>query len=326
MSRSRAYRTVIVALATCLPALSHSATTEYPVRPIRLIAPYPAGSATDIVARTIAQKMTENWGQQVIVDNRSGAGGSIGTALAAKATPDGYTLVTSNSSSMGINPSLYPKLPYDPLKDFAQISNIQLSPQVLMTGPSAPFRSVKDFVAAAKDKPGTINYASVGTGSTQHLTMEMFRTAAGIKINHVPFKGAPDAHVQILGGQIPIMFDSITTAHPQVKSGKMRAIGISIPQRSPYLPDVPTIAESGFPGFEAIGWIGLAAPAGTPPAILDKLNAEVVRIMNLPDVKERFNSIATPIQTNTRAQFTAFVKSEIEKWGKAVKESGAKVD
>ena len=326
MSRSRAYRTVIVALAACLPAIGHSATAEYPVRPIRLIAPYPAGSATDIVARTIAQKMTENWGQQVIVDNRSGAGGSIGTALAAKATPDGYTLVTSNSSSMGINPSLYPKLPYGPLKDFAQISNIQLSPQVLMTGPSAPFRSVKDFVAAAKDKPGTINYASVGTGSTQHLTMEMFRTAAGIKINHVPFKGAPDAHVQILGGQIPIMFDSITTAHPQVKSGKMRGIGISLLQRSPYLPDVPTIAESGFPGFEAIGWIGLAAPAGTPPAILDKLNAEVVRIMNLPDVKERFNSIATPIQTNTRAQFTAFVKSEIEKWGKAVRESGAKVE
>src|SRR5687768_2552758 len=182
---SRTCCTVIAALAACLPAIGHSATAEYPVRPIRLIAPYPAGSATDIVARTIAQKMTENWGQQVIVDNRSGAGGSIGTALAAKATPDGYTLVTSNSSSMGINPSLYPKLPYDPLKDFAQISNIQLSPQVLMTGPSAPFRSVKDFVAAAKDKPGTINYASVGTGSTQHLTMEMFRTAAGIKINHV---------------------------------------------------------------------------------------------------------------------------------------------
>jgi tripartite-type tricarboxylate transporter receptor subunit TctC len=326
MNRSRAYRTVIVALASCLPATGNSATAEYPVRPIRLIAPYPAGSATDIVARTIAQKMTENWGQQVIVDNRSGAGGSIGTALAAKATPDGYTLVTSNSSSMGINPSLYPKLPYDPLKDFAQISNIQLSPQVLMTGLSAPFKSVKDFVAAAKDKPGTINYASVGTGSTQHLTMEMFRTAAGIKINHVPFKGAPDAHVQILAGQIPIMFDSITTAHPQVKAGKMRAIGISILQRSPYLPDVPTIAESGFPGFEAIGWIGLAAPAGTPPAILDKLNAEVVRIMNLPDVRERFNSIATPIQTTTRAQFTAFVKSEIEKWGKAVRESGAKVE
>ena len=326
MSRSRACCTVIVALAACLPAIANSATVEYPVRPIRLIAPYPAGSATDIVARTIAQKMTENWGQQVIVDNRSGAGGSIGTALAAKANPDGYTLVTSNSSSMGINATLYPQLPYHPLRDFAQISNFILTPQVLMTGPAAPFKSVKDFVAAAKDKPATINYASVGIGSTQHLTMEIFRAAAGIRITHVPFKGAPDAHVQILAGQIPVMFDAISTAAPQVKAGKMRGIGISILQRSAFLPDVPTIAESGFPGFEAIGWIGLAAPAGTPPAVLDKLNAEVVRIVNLPDVKERFNAIATPLETNTRAQFTAFVKSEIEKWGKAVKESGAKVD
>jgi tripartite-type tricarboxylate transporter receptor subunit TctC len=326
MNRKHLYHTLLITMPMCLPTMGHAASAEYPVRPVRIIAPYPAGSATDIVARTIAQKMTENWGQQVIVDNRSGAGGGIGTALAAKATPDGYTLVTSNSSSMGINASLYPKLPYDPLRDFAQISNLILTPQVLMTGPSAPFRSVKDFVAAAKDKPATINYASVGTGSTQHLTMEMFRTTAGIKINHIPFKGAPDAHVQILAGQIPIMFDAISTAAPQVKAGRMRGIGISILQRSPFLPDVPTIAESGFPGFEAIGWIGLAAPAGTPPAILDKLNAELVRIMNLPDVKERFNSIATPTETNTRAQFTAFVKSEIAKWGKAVRDSGAKVE
>lgn len=321
-----AWQTLFCTLAMCLVALGPAAAADYPTKPIRIIAPYPPGSGTDIMARIVAQKMTDGWNQQVIVDNRAGAGGGIGTHLGAKATPDGYTLTMAVSSAFGINPTLYSKLPYEPLRDFAPISNLGLTPQVLVAGLSTEFKSVKEFVAAAKAQPGNINYASVGTGSTQHLTMEMFRSVAGIKLNHVPFKGASEAYVQMLGGQIPIMFDSIATASTQVKSGKLRGLGIATLTRSPFLPDVPTIAESGYPGFEAIGWIGIAAPAGTPRPILDKLNAEMVRIINLPDIKERFNTLGFTPAADTRAQFAAFIQSEIAKWGKAVKESGAKAD
>ena len=321
-----ALRTLLGSVAMCALAAGAAAAAEYPTKPVRIIAPYPPGSGTDIMARMVAQKLTDGWGQQVIVDNRAGAGGGIGTNLGAKATPDGYTLTMAVSSAFGINPTLYSKLPYDPLRDFAPISNLGLTPQVLVAGLTAEFKSVKEFVAAAKARPGNINYASVGTGSTQHLTMEMFRSTAGITLNHVPFKSAPEAYVQMLGGQLPVMFDSIATASTQVKSGKLRGLGIATLARSPFLPDVPTIAESGYPGFEAIGWIGIAAPAGTPRPILDKLNGEMVRIVNLPDIKERFDTLGFTPAANTREQFTAFIRAEIAKWGKAVRESGARAD
>ena len=222
------------------------------------------GTSTDILARLIAQKMGEDWGQQVIVDNRPGAGGVVGTELGAKATPDGYTLTMAVSSAFGINPTLYSKLPYDAIRDFAPIANLGLTPQTLVANPSATFKTVKEFVAAANDKPGQINYASLGSGSTSHLTMEMFRSTAGIKLNHVPFKGSADAHTQLIGGQIPVMFDAIPATLPHIKSGRLRGLGIATLKRSPFLPDLPTIAESGYPGFEAVGWIGIAAPAKTP--------------------------------------------------------------
>ena len=327
MKQSRSCRAAILVIA-CLLASANAnvVAADYPTRPIRIIAPYPAGSGTDILARMVAQKMTEDWGQQVIVDNRVGAGGSIGTALGAKATPDGYTLTMAVSSAFGINPTLYSKLAYDPLRDFAPIANIGLTPQVLVASPAAEFKAVKEFVAAAKEKPGRINFASVGVGSTQHLAMEMFRATAGITLNHVPFKSAPEAYVQMIGGQVPVMFDSIATALPQVKAGKMRGLGIATLKRSPLMPDVPTIAESGYPGFEAIGWIGIAAPKGTPRPILDKLNAEVARIVTSTDVKDRLGAIAVTPVGDSRAEFEAFIKSEMAKWGKAVKESGAKAD
>jgi tripartite-type tricarboxylate transporter receptor subunit TctC len=324
MIRTRFLASMIAAMA-CVTACVAGAA-DYPTRPIRIVAPYPPGSGTDILARIVAQKMTEDWGQQVIVDNRAGAGGSIGTAIGAKGTPDGYTLTMAVSSAMGINPTLYSKLAYAPLKDFAPIANLGLTPQVLVASPSAPFKTVKEFVAAAKENPGRINYASVGVGSTQHLAMEMFRSTAGITLNHVPFKGAPEAYVQMVSGQIPVMMDSIATALPQIKGGKMRGLGIATLKRSPFMSDVPTIAESGYPGFEAIGWIGIAAPAGTPAAILDKLNAEMARIVGSADVKERFNSMAVTPVGDTRAHFASFIRSEMEKWGKAVRESGAKAD
>ncbi len=325
IAAQRCCLTIAIGILACL-ALPHASASEYPAKPIRIIAQFTPGTSTDILARIVAQKMSEDWGQQVIVDNRPGAGAVIGTELGAKAPPDGYTLTMAVSSAFGINPTLYAKLPYDAIKDFAPIANLGLTPQTLVTNPSASFKTVKEFVAAAKDKPGQINYASLGSGSTSHLTMEMFRAAAGIQLNHVPFKGSADAHTQLIGGQIPVMFDAIPAVRPHIQSGKLRGLGIGTLKRSPFLPELPTIAESGYPGFEAVGWIGIAAPAQTPPAILDKLNTEMVKILNQPDIKERLNTLAFTPVGDTRAQFAAYIKSEIAKWGKAVKESGAKAD
>jgi len=299
---------------------------NYPNRPIRIIAQFQPGTSTDILARVIGQKLTEAWGQQVVVDNRPGAGGLVGTELGAKAAPDGYTLTMAVSSGFGINPSLYSKLPYDVLRDFAPITNIALTPQTLVANPSFAAKSVKELVALVKVKPGQINYASLGSGSTSHLTMEMFRSAAGLQLNHIPYKGSPAAHAELFSGQIPIMFDAIPAVLPHMKSGRLRGLGIGAAKRSPFLPDVPTIAESGYPGFEAVGWIGIAAPAKTPTPVLDKLNAEIVRIINTPEMKDRLATLAFTPVGDTRQQFSSFIQSEIVKWGKAVKESGAKAE
>jgi len=310
-------------LSTALPAAD---AQTYPSRPIRIIAQFQPGTSTDILARVIGGKIAEAWGQQVVVDNRAGAGGLVGTELGAKAAPDGYTLTMAVSSGFGINPSLYAKLPYDVLRDFAPITNIALTPQTLVASPPFAARSVKDLVAQAKASPGKINYASLGAGSTSHLTMEMFRSAAGITLNHVPYKGSPAAHAELFSGQVPIMFDAIPAVLPHVKSGRLRGLGIGSAKRSPFLPDVPTIAESGFPGFEAVGWIGIAAPAKTPAPVLDKLNAEVVRIINTPEMKERLATLAFTPVGDSRAEFSRFIQSEIAKWGRAVRESGAKAE
>ena len=321
-------RSIAVVLTACFGTLgSFSASAQnYPTRPIRIIAQFQPGTSTDILARVIAQKLTEAWGQQVIVDNRPGAGAIVGTELGARAAPDGYTLTMGVSSAFGINPTLYSKLPYDAIRDFAPITNIALTPQTLVASPSFAAKSVKELVAAAKAKPGSINFASLGSGSTSHLTMEMFKSAAGIQLNHVPYKGSPAAHADLMAGQVPIMFDAIPAVLPHIKSGKLRGLGIGTRARSPLLPDVPTIAESGYPGFEAVGWIGIVAPARTADAILNKLNAEIVRILKDPAVKQRLDTLAFTPVGDTRAEYAAFIKSEIAKWGKAVKESGAKAD
>ena len=314
-----------VAALACLAA-SYAIASEYPAKPIRIIVQFTPGTSTDILARIVAAKMSQDWNQQVIVDNRPGAGGMIGTEIGAKAPADGYTLTMAVSSAFGINPTLYPNTSYNIIRDFAPIANLGLTPQTLVTNPASAFKSVKEFVAAAKEKPGQINYASLGNGSTSHLTMEMFRSAAGIQINHVPFKGSAEAHTALIGGQVPAMFDAIPATLPQIKAGRLRGLGISTLKRSQFLPDLPTIAEAGYAGFEAVGWIGIAAPAKTPTVILDKLNAEMVKIINEPDVREKLATLAFTPVGDTRAQFTAFMKSEIAKWGKAVKESGAKAD
>jgi tripartite-type tricarboxylate transporter receptor subunit TctC len=300
--------------------------SEYPAKQIRIIVQFTPGTSTDILARLIAAKMGERWNQQVVVDNKPGAGAVLGTDLGAKAAPDGYTLTMAVSSAFGINPSLYSKLPYDAINDFAPIANLGLTPQTLVVNPAESYKTLKDFVAAAKAKPGSINFASLGSGSTSHLTTEMFAATAGIKLNHVPFKGSADAHTQIIGGQVPMMFDAIPATLPHIKSGRLRGLGIATLKRSPFLPDLPTIAESGYAGFEAVGWIGIAAPAKTPAAILNTLNAEMVRILGEADVKEKLNTLAFTPVGDTREQFAAYIKSEIAKWGKAVKDSGAKAE
>ena len=310
-----------------MPAMAAAQT--YPSRPIRIIVQFTPGTSTDIMARVAAQKLSAAFNQQVIVDNRPGAGAVLGTEIGAKASPDGHTLTMAVSSAFGINPTLYSKLLYDAVKDFEPIVNLALTPQTLVASPSAPFKTVKEFVAAARDKPGAFNYASLGSGSTSHLTSEMFRAAAGIKINHIPFKGSGDAHTQIMGGQIPVMCDAIPATLPHIKSGKLRGLGIATLKRSAFLPDLPTIAESGVPtlaSFEAVGWIGIAAPAQTPAPVLDKLNAELNRMLNDAEVKERLNTLAFTPVGGTRKDFGDYMKSEIAKWGKAVKDSGARVD
>lgn len=303
-----------------------AAAQQYPTRPIRIIAQFTPGTSTDIMARVTAQHLSKVFNQQVIVDNRPGAGAVLGTEIAARATPDGHTLVTALSSAFGINPTLYARIPYDAVKDFEPIANLVLTPQTLVASPSASFKTLKEFVAYARERPGTVNYASLGSGSTSHLSTEMFRSVAGIKINHIPFKGSGEAHPQLMGGQIPVMCDAIPATMPHIKAGKLRGLGIATLKRSTFLPDLPTIAEQGFPGFEAVGWIGLAAPAKTPAAILDRLNAELNKMLNDADVKERLNTLAFTPVGSTRKEFADYIQSEIAKWGKAVKDSGARVD
>ena len=316
----------LIALCFALASATAAAQSNYPNRPIRIIAQFQPGTSTDILARVVAQKLTEAWGQQVVVDNRPGAGAIVGTEIGARAAPDGYTLTMGVSSAFGINPTLYSKLPYDAIRDFAPITNIALTPQTLVTGPNSPHKTTKDLVGAAKAKPGAVAFASLGPGSTSHLTMEMFRSAAGIQLNHIPYKGSPAAHGDVMSGQVAIMFDAIPATLPLIKAGRLRGLGIATLKRSTLLPDLPTIAEAGYPGFEAVGWIGIVAPAKTPPAILDKLNAEIVRVVKQPDVTERLNALAFDPVPGTRAEFGAFMKAEIAKWGKAVRESGAKAE
>jgi tripartite-type tricarboxylate transporter receptor subunit TctC len=320
-------RRIRVAFTASLLALAGAALAQpYPTKPVKIIVAFTPGSATDILARVTADYFSKSMGQPFLVENKPGAGGIPGTEAAKNAPPDGYTLTMCPSGPFGINPAIYSKLPYDPIKDFEPIANIGLTPQVIVVGAQTPYKTLKDLVDDAKKKPGEIAYGSLGSGSTSHLTMEAFQRVAGIKLNHIPFKGGAEAQTQIMGGSFPMMSDTITGVLAQVKGGKLRALGVAIPQRSPYLPDVPTIAEQGYPGFESVGWIGLAAPAKTPPEILDKLNAEIRKMLRDPAVRERFAALASTPVGDTREQFAAFIKSEIAKWSKIAKESGAKAD
>lgn len=310
----------LVAFATAAAAQS------YPARPVKIVVGFAPGSATDILARVVAEAFSRSMGQPFVVENKPGAGGSIGAAQVKDAPADGYTLVAAGSGPFGINPAIQKNLPYDAVRDFELIGNIVLTPQVMVVSSTTPYRSLKEFVAAAKAKPGDIPYASLGNGSTSHLAMEAFMTAAGIKLNHIPFKGSSDAQTALISGQVPVMSDTIPGVLAQVKAGKLRALGVAIPRRSAFMPDVPTMAEQGWPGYESVGWIGLAAPAKTPGPILDKLNAEIRKMLQDPQVKAKFEQLAFEPVGDSREQFTAFVKSEIAKWSKVAQDSAVKVE
>jgi len=312
-------------LLVCLPLAAAAQADDFPSKAIRIVVPFPPGGATDAAARLVAMKMSERWGQPVLVDNRAGAGGNVGSDIVAKAPPDGYTLVMGVTGSHAINTSLYSKMPYDPVTDFVAISQVAVVPNVLVVHPSVPVHNLAELVALAKREPGKLNYASLGNGTAAHLGMEMLKSAAGVDITHVPYKGSAPAVSDLLAGQVQMMVDGLPSALPHIKAGKLRAIALTSLHRAPSLPDLPTIAEK-YPGFYADAWSGLFAPKGTPQAVVDKLSAEVQRILKLPEVREKLAALGAEPVGSTQAEFAAHVKREIDKWAKVVKTSGAKID
>ena len=313
-------------IVAALAATPNASATDYPVRPIKLVVPYAAGGPTDVLGRLVADYLGRDLKQAVIVENKPGAQGAIGAEAVARAEPDGYTLFVAAGSIIVLNPMLYKKLSYDPVKDFRMLALVTDLPVVMEVHPSVPAKTVAEFVAYAKQNPGKLNFGSAGTGGTIHLAGEMFKQMAGIEMTHVPYKGAGPALTDLLSGNIQVMFDSMGTALPPVKAGLLRPLGVSSTQRSPDLPDVPTIAESGLPGFEATSWFGIVAPAGTPPAIIARINADIDQWLQSPDVKEKLLAQGAIAAGGTPEQFAAHIRSETEKWAKVVKASGAKVD
>jgi len=298
----------------------------YPTKPIRLIVPFAPGGSTDTLARTIGQKLGDALGQQVVIDNRSGGNGNIGMGIVAHAAPDGHTLVLGYIANLGIGPSLFANLPFDPVKDYAPITQLAVSPNIFVAHPAVPAKSFREFITYAKANPKKINYASAAVASLGHLAGELLNTAAGIEMQHVPYKGSGQAVIDLLAGQVQVMFSGLSSVMPHTKAGKLRPLAMTGAQRSAAAPEVPTIAESGFPGFEAAAWYGVLAPAGTPKTVIVRLNGEIVRVLKMPDVKERLENVGFELVGGTPDAFGAYIQSEIRKWAKVVKASGVKAE
>ena len=323
----RFHRTLLAFfIATSSTAALAQATAPYPTKPVRVVVTFTPGGATDVVARIVGQKLTELWGQQVIIDNRPGTGGALGTELVAKSPPDGYTLVLSSFGPMAVAPFVFPKLGYDPVKDLAPITLAATSWFFLVVNPSLPAKNVKELIALAKGRPGDLTYSSSGNASPTHLSGALFAQAAGVKLTHVPYKGAAPGIAAVVSGEVQMAIETAPPIVPQVKAGKLRALGAARRDRSPLLPDVPTISESGLRGFEVGSWYGFHAPAGTPKPIIDKLHADMVKVMAMPDVRERFAAVGGDTIANTPAQYGAHVEAELKKWGQVIKSTGIKVD
>ena len=320
---ARACLTLAAALMLPLP----SAAQTYPARPVRMVVPFAPGGSTDIMSRVAAQHMalSDTFGQQIIVDNRPGVSGIVGIDIVAKAQPDGYTVLMT-SLAITVNPSLYASLPYDTAKGFTPVTLVGSNVNILVLHPSVPAKSLQEFIAYAKANPGKLNFGSGGPGTTPHLAGEMFKTMAGIQVTHVPYKGGGQSVAALLGGEIQFILESTTQLLPLVKAGKLRPLGITDLKRSPFLPDLPTLSESGLKGYEMVGWNGMFVPAGTPPAVVSKLHAEVVKALALPAVKERFAALGADPSGMSPAEFSAFVAAETAKWAKVVKDANIKVE
>jgi tripartite-type tricarboxylate transporter receptor subunit TctC len=307
----------VIALTAGLPAAA-----VYPDKPVRLVAPFVPGGPTDIIARVVAQRLSQAFGQTVVVDNRGGASGAIGCEIVARSAPDGYTLMIGSSGNLAVAPALFAKLPYDPLKDFQAITQTTSGPQVIVAHPAVAARNISELLTLARAKPGSLNYASGGAGTTTQLGMELFKSMGGVDIVHVPYKGTGQALSDVLGGQVQLMMASLLPALPHVKSARLRGLAVTSAQRTAALPDTPTVAESGVPGFETTSWHGMVMPAKTPAAISGRVHAEMVKLLNLPDVKALFLTQGMDTVGNTPAQFTTYIQSETEKWTRVVRTLG----
>jgi tripartite-type tricarboxylate transporter receptor subunit TctC len=319
-------RPLALAAASCALMGTTAFAQTWPAKPVRLIVTLAPGSASDIVARVIGDALTKPLGQQMIVDNRPGAGGVVAAEAVQRAAPDGYTLLVGSIASHGINPALVPKIPYDAVKDFAPIVNIASSPNVLIASNSLPVKSVKELIAFAKKRPGELLYASGGNGTSHHMGAELFGLLAGVKMTHVPFKGSPQAVQAVLSGEVALMFPNIPNAMGLAKAEKIRILGVTTPKRLSWWPELPTIAELGLPGYEVIAWFGLLAPAGTPEPVIERLNAETNKALAQPSVRDMLVSQGFEIIGGSVKEFTVFIRSELDKWAKVVKASGAKAD
>ena len=316
----------LLAVAAGLCCAGPAPAQNYPAKPIRFVVPFPPGGGVDLIARTIGQKLNDTWGQSVVIDNRSGGGGNTGTDMVAKALPDGYTLLMGYVGNLAINPFLFRKLPYDPLRDFAPITLAATAPNVLVAHPSLPANSVKELIALAKAKPGALNYASAGNGTVGHLVAELFKTETATQITHIPYKGNGPALTDVLGGQVRLLFAAPGAVIQHVRAGKLRALAVASPKREAGLPEVATFVEAGFPAVVAYGWYGVLTTAGAPPDIIARLNAEIVRIMGLADIRERLATQGYDAVSSTPQQFRELIRTELVKWEKVVKASGAHVD
>jgi tripartite-type tricarboxylate transporter receptor subunit TctC len=326
MNTRRFVGSAVIAAACCfITSVAIAQSQDYPSKPVRIIVPFPAGGTTDLIARAVGQKLSEEWKQPVLIDNRPGGGANIGAEIAAKSAPDGATLFVA-STTHSINASLYAKLAYDPIKDFAPITLMAVTASVLVVHPSVPINDLKELIALLKQRPGGLNYASAGNGSLPHLAGEMFKSMTGTNMVHIPYKGGPQAMNDLLGGQVSLTFATAPQAVPHIRAGKLKVLGVSTVQRIPALPDVPTMTEAGLAGFEASNFHGLVAPAGVAPAIVDKINAAVVRIVREPAMSKYLSDQGADPVTTTPVEYAAKIREEVATWAKVVRSSGAKVD
>jgi len=321
-----AVRWMVAGSLSLTAVLAQAQTAGYPVKPVRWVVPFPPGGSADIMGRMIGQDLAKALGQQVVIENRAGASAIVGSEYVAKSPADGYTLLQANVSQMTIHPSLYPRLPYDPLKDFAPVTVLGIVTSVMVTTPSLPVASVRDLVALAKKRPGQLNFTSSGAGSSTHLTGELLKQRAGIAMTHINYKGSGPALTDVMAGFVEIMFENLPSALPFINANKLKVLAVTGKDRSPVVKSVPTLAESGFPGFDMVSWQALVAPAGTPRAVVDRLNAEVAKVLKTPEMKEKMTGLGTDIVANSPEQFAQYLREETAKWSKIVRDAGIKLE